>query len=72
MFLKIEGCKFALKKMELYTGSNGILSQTKGFRILIHNSSDPYTFPEEFGIDVSPGSLTNVEISRTYVKRLAT
>ena len=63
------GWKYGLQ-LELYTGDNGILSPNNGFRILVHNQSDIAVFPEEDGVDVQTGVITNIAISKTMVKRL--
>lgn len=65
----IPGWRYGLQ-LELYTGLRGTLSYTNGFRILVHNQSDLYVFPEEDGINISPGFLSNVAIEKTHLERL--
>lgn len=58
-------------QLELFTGRNGILSLKNGFRILVNNQTELiWAFPEEEGIDVSPGFVTHIAIERTLVERL--
>jgi hypothetical protein len=63
------GWRYGLQ-LELFTGFNDVYSAARGFRILIHNHTDEYTFPDEDGINVEPGKLTNIAIKKTYVERL--
>jgi len=63
------GWKYGLQ-LELYTGDNSTLSISSGFRILIHNQSDIAVFPEEDGVDIQTGLITNIAISKTMIKRL--
>ena len=64
------GWRYGLQ-IELFTGIVGVLSYNNGFRILIHNQSDIAVFPEEDGINIAPGFLTNVAIERTYTEKLS-
>ncbi len=63
------GWRYGLQ-IELYTSLRGTVSYTNGFRILVHNQSDLYVFPEEDGINLSPGFLSNVAIEKTHLGRL--
>ncbi len=60
--------------IELYTGTQdeckSPLSTTSGLNIYIHNHT--YTLTEEDNaISAQPGFETNIEIDRTYVKKLS-
>ena len=65
------GWRYGLQ-LELLTGLNEVYSATRGFRILIHNHTDDYVFPDEDGINVEPGKLTSIVIKKTYIERLET
>jgi hypothetical protein len=64
------GWRYGLQ-IELFTGIGGVLSYNNGFRILIHNQTDIAVFPEEDGINIAPGFLTNVAIERTLTEKLS-
>lgn len=57
------GWRYGLQ-LELYTGDNGVYNTINGFRILIHNNSDTIVFPEDSGVPVAPGEMTELAISR--------
>jgi hypothetical protein len=56
-------------KLELFTGLDTLDTSSDGFKILINNQSFE-GYPEENGIDISPGFQTNIAISRTFIKNL--
>lgn len=63
------GWKYGLQ-LELSVGLYELLALNAGFKILINNQT-LNSYPEENGIEVSPGFLTNIAISRTYNEKLA-
>ena len=62
------GLKYGLR-LELFTGFDGLNTDSDGFKILINNQSFQ-GYPEENGFDISPGFQTNIAISRTFIKNL--
>jgi hypothetical protein len=62
------GSKYGLR-LELFIDFFNLNSNADGFKILINNQSLK-GYPEENGIDISPGYQTNIALSRTYVKNL--
>ncbi|OAF71573.1 hypothetical protein A3Q56_00676 [Intoshia linei] len=45
------------------------LTEKVGFRVVIHDAN-AMPFPEEYGVDVSPGQITSIGITMKEVKRL--
>jgi hypothetical protein len=53
------------------TGKKNLLTVEKGFVILIHDISiNNFTFPEDNGIGISPGYVTNVAFNKRVVEQL--
>ena len=60
-------------RLELYVGDPTRQQQyvyKSGIRVIVHNQSIT-PFPDQNGIDVSPGQQTNVAVSRTFINRLS-
>jgi hypothetical protein len=61
------GWKYGLQ-LELYI-NYAILSYRSGFRILFNNQTyNFYAFPEEDGISIPPGFISNIAISKKYIE----
>ncbi len=59
-------------RLEMYTGNSELqqkFNYDNGVRVIVHNQS-VQPFPSLDGIDVAPGLLTNIAISRTFTNRL--
>ena len=69
-YVKQTGWRDGLQ-LVLNTGKNNMLTLEKGFVILIHDaSSNNFTFPEDNGISISPGFVTDLAFNKRISEQL--
>lgn len=48
-----------------------MISYSTGMRVLVHHVDDDQVYPEEDGIDVSPGYITNIGFYKSRIHKLS-
>lgn len=59
--------------LELYVGNSSLneaFTNKRGYRVLIHNTTDEFVDIEGRGFDLEPGTVNSISIKRTYYERL--
>lgn len=60
-------------RLEIFIGNSSsysYFSNKRGLKVIVHNHTEATLFPEDEGIEVSPGFVNNIKINRVYYNRL--